>query len=410
MRQKLKYLALRTCAAFLSRRIGHAASNGKARIAVVIPPSSPGGLGDDALVSALTGELAASGFQQIIIATPGNDDWRIQGVPVTYTRMPSLGIREWMRFLGEIRGADALFLLGADMLDGYYHERRSLALIYTADMAARLGLKSTIVGSSFNGQSPASIKYAFEHLSPKVKVCIRDELSKSQMDALRHQPSHLVADIAFLLPPSTAQQSPLVAQITNWIGQERKSGSKLVLGCNVNFLPVFKAGKPLGPLVAAYRDAIVRLSKIYDPMSVVLAPHDWREPSDDVTSLLELEKLLPPEIRRNRVLLETRPRAAEAKGAMALCDIVLAGRMHLAVGCLGAGTPVACIGYQGKYSGLFNHFGLDGYVLGWNEALEPGQLSAWIEPIIADRARAASQINQRLPEVKRLARLNVTDV
>ena len=39
-----------------------------------------------------------------------------------------------------------------------------------------------------------------------------------------------------------------------------------------------------------------------------------------------------------------------------MVDLVLTGRMHLAIAALGMGTPPLCVAYMDKFEGLFHLF------------------------------------------------------
>ena len=51
-------------------------------------------------------------------------------------------------------------------------------------------------------------------------------------------------------------------------------------------------------------------------------------------------------------------RASQLKGLCGLFDALISSRMHLAIAALGREVPVMAATYQGKFEGLFLHFGL----------------------------------------------------
>ena len=99
-------------------------------------------------------------------------------------------------------------------------------------------------------------------------------------------------------------------------------------------------------------------------------------------------------------------RAAEVQALCAELDIVLSGRMHCAIACLSQGTPVACITYQDKFEGLFEHFGLQGMTIDPEVSLRSGKLLEFFLPIYQNRDNLRKQIEARLPAVRQLAEAN----
>ncbi|TLN28532.1 glycosyl transferase family 1, partial [bacterium] len=98
--------------------------------------------------------------------------------------------------------------------------------------------------------------------------------------------------------------------------------------------------------------------------------------------------------------------AAEIKAICGQLDLALSGRMHMAIACLGQGTPVACITYQGKFEGLYRHFELDGLTIDPVTATQPGRLAAFFLPVIDRREAIRRQIQSQLPKVRVLAAEN----
>lgn len=293
------------------------------------------------------------------------------------------------------------------MIDGYYGAKPSLMLLQAADLGARMGLSTTIVGASFNGAAPAAVNQRIRSLSPEVQLLARDPVSKQRLDLLRGRPSTMVADVAFLLPPAAHANSVIVRDAAAWISQQRKRGARLILGCNVNLAPVARAGHASESILECHAAAIAALNKRHEPIGVVFFSHDRREPFNDVLALRSLRRMIPSGIATYSGLLETNGRASEMKAVAALCDLLLAGRMHLAIGALGSGVPAGCIGYQGKCEGLYQHFGLNDMVQSVDDAVHPERLTAWLCAIAEQRQALAAQIQERLPRVIELARLNL---
>jgi polysaccharide pyruvyl transferase WcaK-like protein len=113
---------------------------------------------------------------------------------------------------------------------------------------------------------------------------------------------------------------------------------------------------------------------------------------------------VPAEVRAHCMIIPTPCKPAEIKAMVAGLDFVLSGKMHLAIAALGQGVPVACIAYQDKFEGLFQHFELDGLTIQPQDVVEPGKLAAFFIEKYEQREALASQVRQRLPAVRELSR------
>lgn len=87
-------------------------------------------------------------------------------------------------------------------------------------------------------------------------------------------------------------------------------------------------------------------------------------------------------------------------------DLVLSGKMHLAIACLGQATPVACISYQDKFEGLFQQFDLENMIIEPTEAFQPGRLADFLWPLIEKRKEIRHHIQLKLPYIQQLAQAN----
>ena len=81
--------------------------------------------------------------------------------------------------------------------------------------------------------------------------------------------------------------------------------------------------------------------------------------------------------------------------------------MHVSIACLGQGTPVACITYQGKFEGLFRHFELEGMTIEPSQAFQAGSLVKFLMPLIEKRDDISKHIQLKLPQIQQLAQANL---
>lgn len=102
--------------------------------------------------------------------------------------------------------------------------------------------------------------------------------------------------------------------------------------------------------------------------------------------------------------------ACEIKALCSHLDCLISGRMHLAIAALGMGIPVACIEYQGKFEGLFRHFGIDGMVLDNTQALSSDSTETMLRTLIKHRHDLARKIKARLSGILNLSMINFSSI
>jgi polysaccharide pyruvyl transferase WcaK-like protein len=168
------------------------------------------------MMSALVAQLIPLGFDTLRIASlEKQDDWRVSRAESDRIELPRGGLGPWLGFAHRIREAAALFVVGADVLDGSYGVWPSLRLLGAADLAARAGLVTTVIGCSYRTQAhPLAVRF-LGFLSRRVQVLARDYYSKRRLEAVLQQPTPLVADIAFLLRPPLPGRRPWSEEFTN---------------------------------------------------------------------------------------------------------------------------------------------------------------------------------------------------
>jgi polysaccharide pyruvyl transferase WcaK-like protein len=145
-------------------------------------------------------------------------------------------------------------------------------------------------------------------------------------------------------------------------------------------------------------------------LSILWCAHDLRTGASaddgDVAIVMNLSGLLS----RKRIDGEHHRHAvpaspAEAKRLAGLVDLVVTGRMHLAIAAMGMGTPAIGISYQGKFEGLWQLFGLTDYVVD-ARVLDSGQLEKLCVRALLHLDELTRCVVARLPEVLELARRN----
>ena len=273
------------------------------------------------------------------------------------TTMPSVDSYNLLTFPREIAGLfkstvyDALIVLGADVMDGYYGVTHPAMALIASDIAARHGVSTSIVGASFN-QSPAiQLAPLFNQLDPRVNLNIRDPISLERIKAFASVSPRLVADAAFSLTPGVPD-----GDAAAWIEQERSAG-RCVIGVNMHPMLIKDATDADVDRITSCMSLALRAVSANVAVSWILIPHDYRRKFQrDETCLKLIHQKLKS--RDGAYYLEGEHGAASLKSLVGHLDGVITGRMHLAIAALGMGVPVLGFVYQGKFEGLLRHFDL----------------------------------------------------
>jgi polysaccharide pyruvyl transferase WcaK-like protein len=270
------------------------------------------------------------------------------------------------------------YFIGADVIDGAYNPRSVSARISLLAEAASRGKKATLLGASYNKTPEETTRKALSDLPDSVTICARDPVSRTRMEAALDRPIRQVADLAFLLRPSS--DDPIVQQAKNWISSRRRAGNQVV-GLNANYLHAQKDPKILGAL-----KILVEQLLRYD-LSIMLIPHDTRSEMPDQKLLEEATALVSAkDCERIYMLLPKSP--AIVRAVVPYLDLLATGRMHTAILALSGGTPAFCFAYQDKFEGLLQFF-----------SLEHSELLSTPQELSANPVAVAQKIVSKLSEM-----------
>lgn len=369
---------------------------------VVVPPAASGSLGDGALLDVLVAEVGPGHDLRVAAVTRlGHQDpagsGRVAGPSLTRA-LRLFPPRGWVTLL-RARPA-AVLVVGADVLNGHYSDWRSARRWDLLAVAAGAGRGAVAVGFSWpepDGVGPGA--GAAARRATAVAASTRDPVSARRFATATGRAPAVGADVAFLLAPDPT--TPAVAEVVAWAAACREVGRRPV-AVNLNGLLL---GRPdeQPDRVAAVAAAVAALAD--EGVDVVLLPHDRRAGAADRAWSDAVQAAVDG--RAPATLVATPERAGEAKAMVDAVDVVVTGRMHLAIGALGTGTPVSLHDYQGKVEGLAALFpGAD-----LRAALPAdrwcAELDVTVRDLLADAPRRAAAIAAALPAVVEQARMVV---
>lgn len=390
---------------FFKRLLGVGAKPASKRSgSLIIPSAAPGSIGDDAMLTSIVNALHEAGEGPVeILAKGGADAWPSVSPAGLYELKG--GKSRAIKFAFKLRKIKRIYVIGADCVDGHYSVRLSLSLIGAADAGAYAGAISTIAGCSYSEAPVQETIDAIRNLHPKVHLYGRDPRTVERFKSLAGRDSELVTDLAFMLKPSLPS-TPGAEEDLGWIQSKRDAG-RILLGVNFNRQVLGKSPsvEETQVLFECYVGALTRILDEHKDVDIVLIPHDYRgDHSDWSHAGILAERLAQPE--RVRALTE-RYRASEIKHYGSLMDVILTGRMHLAIESMGAGVPVACVTYQGKFEGLFDHFKMDPIVLSPEDATVES-LYQMVTETIQRRESLRSHIALQLDRIRADSRKNLS--
>ncbi len=393
------------------RFIRSSRSRNNNRSVLILPPYLPGSLGDEAILTASVEYIKSRGIERIgLVYYDLGLRWNyLEPITEAVELSEYFHHDSWknkFRFAHAASRYEQIYCFGTDVLDGHYSDDVSLQILELVSLAVETGAAAAILGFSFNDRPTPKSVQALRDLSAQVKLYSRDAVSQQRLMHHLDRPVKLVADLAFLLHP--VDDSEIVSNVSQWI-KEQQADSRTVVGVNANSMHVSSLKEEsLDRLIQVYVDALFELFG-KQQFSFVLIPHDFHSGPEIVSDdeLAEaILKALPARMQSYCVKVPAPCMAKEIKSICKNLDIVLTSRMHLAIACLGQGTPVACVTYQGKFEGLFKHFELDGTTIEPEQAFQPGKLVEFFLPLIGRRDDISKHIRLKLPQIQQLARAN----
>lgn len=375
---------------------------------VVIVPSDAsnvcGGLGDQALFGGLAEGLRDYGITRVLIlCNPGSEMPSMPGIDV----QPLALWRRWFGFskmVRTMRDSDAVIIIGADTLDGFYSRLESLMRFGLAQLAARIDVPCRVISFSFNDNPDLATVKALSNLPDKITLCVRDAFSVQRVAKATGKPPLYVADIGFLLKPNF--KCVVDSLVESWCLSHRQQ-HRAVIGWNIGPHCIkLLSRKGVEEAVESCVHSIRRLIEEQN-VAVILIPHDFRSHASDIKLLTEIRERLNDIQNDKLLLLKEKYTASEVKAACQHLDFLFTGRMHLMIAALGMGVPVAGVEYQGKCAGLLEHFEITAANLITPEDLcDREVLYYFVLRCFTKRAETQSKVRSALPNVILKAKLN----
>ena len=145
---------------------------------------------------------------------------------------------------------------------------------------------------------------------------------------------------------------------------------------------------------------------------VVLFPNATRgndmdkEHNNDLPLLLKIRGKIANSSSDPLVVVGRSINAAQVHSIIRACEVVVTSRFHAMVGALATATPVMVLGWSHKYLEVMELFGQADMVMDYADAA-PEMIAENVDALLTDLSRRRETIAGALPEVKRVARIQL---
>lgn len=355
---------------------------------LIIPTAGGGNIGDQAMLDAL---IQGANMESVVVVPDSGrfstQDYDSNRVAVRVIRQlfgrPGPG-RLWACYrLGRIIGCSrAVSVIGADIMDGGYSSRESLLRLDILAVGASRGARCAVTGFSWNGHADRRIVRALRSIAPAVRLVARDPHSVTR---LNEDGINVVrgSDLAFTLGSESDE-----AHFDDWRSQT-----------SADYVVLNVSGLLASPHLLAEAQLVLD-GLLSRKLRVVVLPHVIRGGDDDLSASIKM--LADRRDDSTQVYLVDRLLTpAQVRGVVGGAQLVISGRMHLAILALTTNTEPVVFSSQGKVSGLLQLFDIE------HNLVEPKTFSAAALLDRVEEIRAVpTKVGVHLPTVQALARKN----
>lgn len=277
---------------------------------------------------------------------------------------------------------ESCFIIGADILDGSYNQDEARIIFDIAKLVSTLGVCVRIVSASFSRDISEETKNGLANLPEEVNLYCRDVYSQERVEPYFN--AELSADAAFLMKPA------IYSSFYNF----ERDDTDLVIGICLKKDDLKNEEEKLC-FVKDLSELVLSQKKI----TFLALPH-YHTDLDEMIELFNSSTLLSESV----VFPSSMPLAPDVKYMCGFCDLVITGRMHVAIASLGMGVPPICFSYNNKFAGLVKFFDLDpdAFVFkSYNEQFKESILS-----VISNERLLKNTIKAALVNVKAFSKKN----
>ncbi len=377
---------------------------------LLLPPSDlDGSFGDELMVKSFVANFA--GKSRVTIFTDHlirRNDFLGQFPQVKYDN--GFQVRNYDRWIEELRIASAVFIIGADILDGTYAARHSMRYVRIATMAHQMGKPVYFSGFSFSKNATEQTKEAIAEVAKLSLLKARDIDSYNRLAAFVPQDRLLqVSDMAFLCPyGDQVEQSEAFRAFRYWADQQHAENRQIIAVCP-NSIQAEKIGK--GKYIAGLK-SILDEFRAKANVSFLYLYHDVRALNDEMSDRdisRELFQMHPNEDVTHAYFTDSIENGVVVKSYLKYVDFTVTGRMHFGISGIAAGKPMFGICYANKFEGMLRLFGInpDNALVDYTEMDKSENI---VTNFLNDIDNQYSKIKENIENVKQLSLMNGQDI
>lgn len=358
---------------------------------VLLAATGNGNIGDQAMFEAflenVRGDVHVICESATFLLVPAQDRDRvvIHPMPRLIRGVPLLRTLELRRLHRILREATSFSVTGADLMDGLYSPAASVARVSALLSARAHQVPTRVLGFSWSDSPHPAARRALRHLGTTTRLFARDPRSQARLIADGIGGVEGSADTVF------AAQTVDTTIHTDWVASKAESGRRVAL---VN------ASALIGQRMEQVTEYVTILRELLGRgYCVVMLPHVLRAFDDDLSEVRRIVGAIEPS--DDLLVVDHALTPAQIRGLARTADVVITGRMHLAIMSLMANKRPITLSTQGKVEGLYDLFG------GESLAVEPRP--GFAAEVIArlDSAQATDpEAAVKLASVIQRARLN----
>ena len=381
----------------------------QAKNILLLPPSDlDGSFGDELMVKSFVANFAED--SQVTIFTDHliiRNDFLGDHPNVAYRS--GFQVRNYGTWVKQLQRTTAVFIIGADALDGSYSSRHSLRFFNLATLAHKMGIPVYFSGFSVSLKLTNPARKALQEVSMYSILKARDTDSYNRLLAfVNKEKVWQVSDMAFLCPyDKHIENSPSFQDFKKWAESQHKENRMIIAFCP-NSIQANKIG---GEKYLREIKSILQQFSRKTNISILYLYHDVRplfsDQSDkDISKNLFESGIINsaytyfPNDIENGVCL---------KSYLKYADITITGRMHFGISGIAAGLPMFGICYANKFEGLLKLFHIDpsNSLVDYTEMNGSEKI---VDDFIQDIDNQKEKISTSLGNVNEFSRLNGKDL
>lgn len=233
-------------------------------------------------------------------------------------------------------------------------------------------------------------------------VC-RGQLSYNYTrDFLKQKNIYNLPDTAFGLKAIEGERAKIILSSLGI-----KKGEYITVGPSFVMRDFFETGR----YIEIVAEMVNKLSENTEK-TFVFVPHSWKHSdkvgvdsvNDDYSVCTDIIRLLSPKVKVS--VVEHEMSAREFKTIIGNSYMAIGSRYHFLIAALSSGVPSMALGWSHKYKELFREFGIEDYVLEYQE-MDKDNAYELSKNLLNERDGVYCKINFALPRVKEEAAKNV---